>query len=288
MRILYGLTFFFLLAAHSFAEADVTLPVESDKTQERPEALEEWHFYLTSYYTPRTVTGDITRRNTEGFISTDLVATGESLDLDKSKGLMYALGTEYKKWTLGFTLMPSKFNDQGNGYAFFDVEDQKGNGVLTRVDTTAEVHINMYLTNILYEVVHTPHTSLKVGIGAGASVVKFNITPQNQSINEVAYDGSQPFGFVTINMVNNYGDFLYSFNVNGVSMDQGDVHVNYSDYTVELGYRFYHKKFNVDIIGGYRMVNFALDGSNETDNVNHKYDVDLTLKGPFIGITLSY
>ena len=278
-----------LISASLVAAADSPQAVAQDS--KRPKALKDWHFYLTSYYTSRKVKGNISRRNEHDSFSTDLVATGTSLDLDTSNGFMYALGARYKRWTLGFTYMPSVFEDEGNGYSLFDVEGPGGNGLLTKLDTSSKVHIDMYLANILYEVVQTPHTSLKVGIGAGASVVKFNITPEGLGVNEISYDGSQPFGFISINMSNNYKNFLFGVNVNFISMNQGGVHVDYSDYTVQFGYRVYHNYFNIDIIAGYRMVNFALEGSGYSDgtpNVYHKYDVDLTLQGPFLGLTLSF
>jgi len=149
--------------------------------------------------------------------------------------------------------------------------------------------IDMYLANVLYEVVKTPNTSLKVGVGLGSSVVEFNVTPDSTHVGEIAYDGSEPFGFLTVNMMNTYNDFSYGFNVNGINMEIDNTLVEYSDFTLQGGYRFYKKKrFKADVIAGFRQVNFALTTNNDDDIVDHIYDVDLTLSGPFIGFTLSY
>lgn len=265
---------------------------KSKKEKTIHQKQKDWHIFLTTYYTSRKIKGDVTRKNElAGGSSSNLVATGNTLDLDRSNGFMYGLGASYKHWFLGLTYMPSRFEDQGNGYSYFDIEGPSGNGVLTKVDTKTEVHIDMYLANIMYEAVRTKHTSFKVGVGIGASSVKFNITPQDTIVKEIRYDHSQPFGYVTLNMASNYKGFLFAANTNGVMMTLDGVKINYLDFTTQLGYRVYQDYFNIDVIVGYRMVNFALSGSIDTDGpppVIHTYDVDLTLEGAFIGITLSY
>jgi hypothetical protein len=79
--------------------------------------------------------------------------------------------------------------------------------------------------------------------------------------------------------------------LNGVAMTLDGVEIDYLDFQFELGYRAYQGYFNLDIIAGYRMVNFAISGSSEVDgtiNTTRDVAVDLTLEGPFLGITLSY
>jgi hypothetical protein len=80
--------------------------------------------------------------------------------------------------------------------------------------------------------------------------------------------------------------------LNGVAMTLDGVEIDYLDFQFELGYRAYQGYFNLDIVAGYRMVNFAISGSTEVDgthiNTTRDVAVDLTLEGPFLGITLSY
>jgi hypothetical protein len=58
----------------------------------------------------------------------------------------------------------------------------------------------------------------------------------------------------------------------------------YSDYTVDLGYRLIDKRIKIDIVGGYRMVNFAIDLEGESGEIA----VDVTLEGPCLGVNMVY
>ncbi len=289
MQLLKGLVFSSILTASLFANTSTTPEELNIQEEQNYGILENSHFYFTSYYTPRDVKGDIGRQNSLSSIQTDLVATADTLDLGDSKGLMYSIGAQYEKWVLSFNYMPSTFEDGGNGNAITAIQGPNGNGLLTKIGTTTTVDIDMYLANVLYEVVKTENTSLKIGVGLGSSVVKFNVTPSTSHIGEIAYDGSEPFGFLTINMMNKYNDFSYGFNVNGVNMEIDNTQVEYSDFALQAGYKIYEKnRFKADVIAGFRQVNFALTTKNQDDIVDHLYVVDLTLSGPFIGFTLSY
>ena len=290
-----GLLFTPQLIAHQSPESE-TLDIEKkDKEKKEKTTYQKptnWSVFLTAYYTSRKIKGNIGRKNElKGGLSTDLYATGETLDLDRSNGFMYDIGASYKHWFLGLSFMPSLFQDQGNGFSYVDLTGPNGSGVLTQVVTTTKVHIDMYLANISYEAVRTEHTTFKVGLGFGASTVKLHITPADTIVQEIRFDHSQPFGFITLNMATEYKRFLFGANFNGITMKIDGVQINYLDFTTQLGYRAYQRYFNVDIIAGYRMVNFAISGSSVTDgppDVTRTVDVDLTLEGPFLGITLSY
>lgn len=275
-----------------FAQEESKPEEKKDKEEKVYPRPENWSVYGTAYYTSRRIKGNISRKNTlNNGISSDLVATGTTLDLDRSNGFMYLVGASYKRWFLGLTFMPSLFEDQGNGFSYVDLTGPNGNGVLTQISTVTNVHIDMYLANITYEAVRTKHTTFKVGIGAGGSTVKLHITPQSNIVNEIRFNHTQPFGYVTLNMATEYRRFIFSANMNGVSMKLDGVKIGYLDFNVELGYRAYQGFFNLDIIGGYRMVNFAISGSEEVDgppDSMRDVNVDLTLEGPFLGVTLSY
>jgi len=265
-------------------------PEKEKKEFKRPE---NWSVYATALYNSRFIKGNISRKNTlKNGIASDLVASGKTLDLDRSNGMMYYFGASYKHWFLGLSYMPSRFSDQGNGFSYVDITGPNGNGVLTQVATVTDVDINMYLANITYEAVRTKHTTFKVGIGAGGSSVNLHVTPQDTIIKEIRFDHTQPFGYITLNMATEYRRFLFSANMNGVAMTLDGVTIDYLDFNFELGYRAYQGYFNLDIVAGYRMVNFAISGSSEVDgthiNTTRDVAVDLTLEGPFLGITLSY
>jgi hypothetical protein len=75
-------------------------------------------------------------------------------------------------------------------------------------------------------------------------------------------------------------------------MSLSGVDINYMDFITQLGYRAYQNYFILDLNFGYRMVNFAIDGSEVTEkgpiDITKSYDVDFTLEGPFIGLTFTY
>ena len=177
-------------------------PKKEKKVYPRPE---NWSVFATAYYTSRNIKGNIGRKNTlKDGIASDLVATGKTLDLDRSNGFMYNVGASYKHWFLGLSYMPSLFQDQGNGFSYVDLTGPNGNGVLTQVSTVTKVHIDMYLANIMYEAVRTKHTTFKVGIGAGGSSVNLHVTPQDTIVKEIRFDHTQPFGYITLNMATEY------------------------------------------------------------------------------------
>ncbi len=262
---------------------------EARKKYKRPE---NWSVFASATYNSRRIKGNISRKNTlNNGVSSDLVATGETLDLDRSNGFMYYGGVSYKRWVLGLSFMPSSFQDQGNGFSYFDISGPNGNGVLTELATVTDVNIDMYLGNITYEVVRTEHTTFKAGIGVGGSSVNLHITPIDTAVSEIKYDHTQPFGYITMNMATDYRRFLFSGNMNSVAMTLEGVKIDYLDFIFQLGYRVYQGYFNLDINAGYRMVNFGISGSSEVNgkiNSTRDVGVDLTLEGPFLGITLSY
>jgi hypothetical protein len=60
--------------------------------------------------------------------------------------------------------------------------------------------------------------------------------------------------------------------------------VDYSDYTVDVGYRLSDGELKCDIIGGYRLVNFSIDIESGEEMIK----AVTQLQGPFIGFSLSY
>ena len=103
---------------------------------------------------------------------------------------------------------------------------------------------------------------LQIGVGLGSSYINLNIIPQVG--NAIIYNGNQPFGFLSLYMLNEYNQFLYGFNVNG--------------------YRLSDKDVKWDIIWGYRLVNFSID----LESGQNVYKATTKLDGPFIGVSVTY
>jgi hypothetical protein len=262
---------FFMPSAWSAEEAEPTEDAQKHR---------DWHFFANISYTTRTLDGSIVNKNALNYGAFgDMVATGDSMNLDTSDSFMYTVAAQYKKWRLGLNYAPTSFS--GQGYAVVALTGSQA-GVLAQTPLNSNIDVNLLLGKLSYDIIQTKDSRFGVGAGLGTSYIDLNITPQVG--NAIVYNGDQPFGFLSVYMQNNYHGFLYGFNVNAISATFTGVEVNYSDYTVDLGYRLSDKTVKWDIVGGYRLVNFSIDiedGENLIQAITH-------LQGPFVGLSATY
>ncbi|MDF7797996.1 hypothetical protein P4C99_00875 [Pontiellaceae bacterium B1224] len=247
---------------------------EETKTEEKKP--DPWHFYGSVVYSSRTLDGsvvDVTQGSNGGFGS--MIATGESMNLGTSDSAMLALGVQYKRFGFGLNYMPTSF--EGQGYALVAGSGANA-GAMIKTPLNTDIDVDMLLANIYYNFIQTPDTIFGIGMGLGQTSIDLSIVPDIGT--SLVYSGTQPFGFLNLHFSSCYHRFLYGFSLNGLSMDIDGVNIVYSDYKVDLGYRVIDKRTKVDLIGGYRLVNFAIDlGYDST-----KVDTDVSLEGPFLGI----
>ena len=116
--------FIFMIFMSPVLSAD-TAPASADKSADR-----DWHIGANISYTSRTLDGSIVNRNavTENVFG-DLVATGDSTNLDSSDSFMYTLAAQYKKWGLGLNYSPTSFS--GQGYTIVELSGNQA-GVLAK------------------------------------------------------------------------------------------------------------------------------------------------------------
>lgn len=240
----------------------------------------DWHFNLNIAYTSRTLDGMIVdKRAITNDAFGSLIATGDSMNVGSSDGLMLAAGAQYKKWGFGLNYMPTSFS--GTGSAVVELGGG-GGGVVVKTPLNTDIEVNMLLANVSYNFIQNRNMVFGVGVGFGQTSIDLKVIPDVG--NSIVYEGEQPFGFLNVHMSNNYKRFLYGFSLNGISGNFGGAEVDYSDYKVDLGYRVMDKKVKCDLIGGYRMVNFAIDLEYGQNVVT----ADITLKGPFLGVNFVY
>ncbi|MCG6936428.1 MAG: hypothetical protein LJE73_11090 [Proteobacteria bacterium] len=243
-------------------------------------AHRDWHFFANLSYTSRTLGGSIENKNAvSDNVFGSLFATGETMNLDNSDSFMYTLAVQYKKWRLGLNYAPTSFS--GQGYAIVDLAGNQS-GVLTKTPLNTDIEVNLLLGKLSYDIIQTKDSRFGLGVGLGSSYIDLNIIPQLG--NSIIYKGNQPFGFLSLYMANNYHRFLYGFNINAISTTFSGVAVDYSDYTVDLGYRLSNKDVKWDIVGGYRLVNFSIDIQNGQNMI----EAITKLQGPFVGVSISY
>jgi hypothetical protein len=153
---------------------------------------------------------------------------------------------------------------------------------MIKTPLNTNIDVDMLLANVYYNFIQTPDTIFGIGAGFGQTSIDLSIVPDIGT--SLVYSGTQPFGFLNLHFSSCYNRFLYGFALNGLSMDIDGVNIVYSDYKVDLGYRVIDKRMKFDVIGGYRLVNFAIDlGYDST-----KVDANVSLEGPFLGVRAVY
>ena len=275
MNKFFAVTVFVLVfVMPSASSAEQTAPSENTSSHR------DWHFFANISYSSRTLDGSITETTAiANDVFGDLVATGDSMNLDTSDTFMYTLAAQYKKWRMGLNYMPTSFS--GQGYAIVTLTGNQA-GVLAKTPLNTDIDIDLLLGKLTYDIIQTQSSRFGVGVGLGRTQIDLNIIPQVG--NSIIYKGYQPFGFLSVYMANNYQRFLYGFNFNAISASFTGVEVGYSDYTIDFGYRLSDKEIKWDLVGGYRLVNFSIDiedGQNMYKAITH-------LQGPFIGVSVSY
>ncbi len=255
----------------------LTLSVAAQEGEEKPS---NWHVAGSLVYSSRALDGSVVSKNSisEGVFGT-LVATGDSMNVGEANGLMLALAVQYKRFGIGLNYMPTSF--QGSGFALAEV-GTAGGGAFIKTPLETDIDIEMLLANVYYNFIQTSNSVFGVGAGLGRTEIDFSMVPGTG--NALVYEGVQPFGFLNLHMRNQYKKFIYGFVLNGLSMEFEGANIVYSDYKVDLGYRLVDKRVKLDLVGGYRMVNFAIDLAGQSSEIA----VDVTLEGPFLGVNMLY
>ena len=244
------------------------------------EEASDWQWQASVLYSSRTLDGTIVRQTeVANGVFGDLMATGDSMDLGSSDKFMFGVAGQYKQWRAGLNYLPTSYS--GQGFAIVDLGGSQ-TGVLHRTPLSTDINVDMLLANLTYDLIQTSTSRFGVGVGAGRTQIDLNIIPELG--NSIIYEGTQPFGFVSVYMANRYQNFLYGFNVNAISATFTGVHVNYSDYNLQLGYRLSDDDIKWDVVGGYRRVNFSIDLEFERDVVQ----ADTSMTGPYVGVTMTF
>lgn len=239
-----------------------------------------WHFSASLEYSTRSLDGTIVNRNAlDNGAFGELIATGDSMNVGNSDGVMVAAAVQYKRFGLGLNSLPTSFEGQGSALVAGSGSNA-GVFLVTPLDT--RIAVNMLLANVYYNIVQTPKTVFGIGLGFGRTSIDLSIVPDIGDA--LTYDGKQPFGFLNLHFSSTYKRFLYGFALNGINGTFAGATVDYSDYKLNLGYRAIDSRVKLDIMGGYRLVNFAID----IDNAGDRVSADVSLEGPFLGVSFTY
>lgn len=240
----------------------------------------DWHFSANMVYSSRSLDGTIVSRNAiNGGVYGDMVTTGDAMGVSDSQSVMLAAGVQYKRFGVGLNYMPTSF--EGTGSAIVAGTGPNA-GLFFETPLYTDIDVDMLLATVYYNLIQTQNSLFGIGCGFGHTWVDLQITPDIGT--ELAYDGEVPFGFLRVHFNSRYQRFLYGFALNGLSMELDGSHIVYSDYKIDLGYRLIDKRWKLDLVGGYRLVNFAVDLGLTSGEVH----TDVSMEGPFVGITAIY
>ena len=270
------------MAISLYAQNNQTEESTLDASTSAQEATSDWSFSGSAVFSSRPYEGGFSKTQTAGEVNRGMVATDDSMGLGDSNEGMYALGAKYKRWSAVFNYMPTNF--EGTGTALIGSKDPGMNGALVESPLDTNINVKMYLANVSYDIIQTPNMIFGLGVGFGATSVEMSILPEDRPELAIDYGGTQPFGFLSMHMKNKYEDFLYGFTIRAIQANFQNVDVGYSDYKIDLGYRLIDDWYNLDAVGGYRNVTFDAALVVEGGDVASK----MNLKGPFIGLAMSY
>jgi hypothetical protein len=271
-----------ILAFVMFVPAALSAASGSDRENNTSQTTRDWHFSAAIVYTSRTLGGSIAQndplfRNTYG----SMLATTDSMNLNKSDSFMYTLAVQYRRWGVALNYGPTSFSGQGSALVGLD-NNTTDTGLLHTTPLTTAINIDLLLGKFTYDIVQSKNSRFGVGIGLGESFIDLHITPDVGK--PIAFSGTEPFAYASIYMQNRYEAFLYGFNLNGISATFSGTKIDYSDYTVDLGYRLSDDTVKWDVIGGYRLVNFTISMEDQGENIK----AVTQLQGPFVGLSISY
>lgn len=240
----------------------------------------DWHFSGNIVYSSRSLDGVIVSKNAiNNGMYGNMVTTGDAMGVDNSEGAMLAIAAQYKRFGIGLNYMPTSF--EGSGSALVAGTGANA-GLFFQTPLETKIEVDMLLASAYYNLIQTSNSVFGIGLGFGQTMVSINISPEVGT--PLLYDGQLPFGFLHVHFSSRYERFLYGFSLNGVSLEIEGESIAYSDYKVNLGYRLIDKRTKLDLVGGYRLVNFAVDLLNGDDIIA----TDVAMEGPFLGITITY
>ena len=87
--------------------------------------------------------------------------------------------------------------------------------------------------------------------------------------------------------VKRWGKLALNVGLQGLSVSRNDTSVTYSSMNIAGGYRLLQReKLGLDILGGYRYVDFDYEFDDDSTGISTGTDFELT--GPYVGLRASW
>ena len=210
-------------------------------------------------------------------------ATAESLGLGSSSEADAAIGVRWKRLNIEFVYLPSKFS--GNGVLVQDLDYGSGPVIGNTTPISSDIEVTMKLANVEYMILQRHDMDLGIGAGFGQVELDIKMTPQIGP--EVNISGDVPFGYLTASFVKRWGKLALNVGLQGLSVSRNDTSVTYSSMNIAGAYRLLQReKLGLDILGGYRYVDFDYEFDDDSTGISTGTDFELT--GPYVGLRASW
>ena len=244
-------------------------------------ANQNWAVSLSSEVNSRHLEGTLVNRSniSENQVFGTFLATGDSMNLGREYATTVYVSARYNKWVFGFQYLPTSFSGLGTAQAELEVENFGG---FVSVPVESDIRVDMLFGKVSYNLINEEDRVFGIGLGVGQLHIDLNVTPDVGSY--LIYREKQPFGYLNFHMANRHERFYYGFTINAIKIKFEEIAENFSDYKIDFGYRMIDTAVKWDILAGYRLMNIEFDMHFPPNTTS----ADVQLKGPFLGLSVSY
>jgi len=237
----------------------------------------QWQFFGALAYGPRDIDGDIFLTN--GGAGSGY-ATADSLGLGTADSFQFRLGARYKRWRFSVDYLPTNYSGEGFALASIDLPNRPPIDFTTPV--VSDIDVEILLANVNYELLQTANWRGSVGLGFGRTTLDISLDPE---VGEgVFFDSNTPFGYISGDIRRYFGRWSVLAAIQWISGDFGGFNMAYGNFNVSAGYVFPLEKTAVEVLAGYRRIDFKFDY-----NIDGQETIaDFTMEGPYIGTAISF
>jgi len=236
----------------------------------------DWQFFGAAVFGPRDIEGDIliNRGIGSGY------ATADSLGLGTARAFQFRLGARYKRWRVSLDYLPTNYT--GEGFAVAEIDIPPIPPISTDTPVSSDIDVKITLINANYEFVQNEKWIASVGLGFGRTTLDIALVPE---IGEgIVVDSNTPFGYIAGDLRRRWGRWSAQVAIQWISGDFGGFDMDYGNYNLSAGYLFPFDSSALEVLAGYRRIDFKFDYSIE----GRTMIADFRMSGPYAGVAYTF
>lgn len=212
-------------------------------------------------------------------LGTSFFSSTDAMGLESKALPSLSLYAHKNRLSIGLHYNDIDFQGEGIGSAALTSDSIGG---FIAVPLESALSLELFYGSLHYNLIQTDNTAFGFGIGAGLNRIDVDLHSNNSYT--YAYHSDEPYGFISMHMLNRHNKFFYGFVLNAIAVSDGNVSESYADYQIDFGYRIYHRAVAVDILGGWQLqqIHYQLSGYSS------HLSADIELSGPTFGISLTW